>query len=82
MTRYAYLCLENPSVVKDKETRGVIFDLIGTLVHKFNHGLGVYAWNQYGLTPSWTIFSIFQPFSSSTALIRCRHFHCASAATL
>ncbi len=40
MTRYCYLCLENPAVVKDRETRGVIFDILGVLVHKFGHALG------------------------------------------
>lgn len=39
MTRFAYLCMENPGVMRDKEARTVLFDLLGVLVQKFNHGL-------------------------------------------
>lgn len=39
MTRFAYLCLENQAVVRDKDARTTLIDLIGVLVQKFNHGL-------------------------------------------
>ena len=39
MTRFAYLCLENQAVVRDKDARTTLIDLVGVLVQKFNHGL-------------------------------------------
>ena len=40
LTRFLYLTLENPEVVKDKELRQDVFDLLGALVQKYNHALG------------------------------------------
>ncbi|EDQ87343.1 uncharacterized protein MONBRDRAFT_33420 [Monosiga brevicollis MX1] len=39
-TRVLYLALENPEVVKDKDLRQDIFEMLGRLVQAYNHTLG------------------------------------------
>jgi hypothetical protein len=41
-TRPIYLFLESPVVTKDKSSRDAVFNLIGVLVQKYNHSIGLF----------------------------------------
>ena len=40
MTGCCYKLLENPSAIKNKTTKDLIFNLLGIMIKKYNHGLG------------------------------------------
>ncbi|EGD75262.1 hypothetical protein PTSG_06915 [Salpingoeca rosetta] len=40
ITRFAYVALENPEVVKDKDVMHLLTSILGLMVQKYNHSLG------------------------------------------
>ena len=40
VTGCCYKLLENPSAIKNKTTKDLIFNLLGIMIKKYNHGLG------------------------------------------